>query len=93
MSEESLKRTVVVANPNGLHLRPSAAFVQTAQRFQSRVTVHHNGNSVDGKNSPLDLMLLMAMPGSELVLEAEGPDASQMLDALAEVLSHVPAEA
>lgn len=90
MNDETHLRKVVVANPNGLHMRPSLAFVETAKRFQSGVTVTHNGATVDGKNSVLDLFLLMAMPGSELTLEATGPDAPQMLDALAEVIAHVP---
>ena len=93
MNHEPLRRNVVVANPNGLHMRPSAAFVELAKSFQSAVTVTHNGTCVDGKNSVLDLMLLMAMPGSELMLEARGPDAPQMLDALSELLSRVPTEA
>jgi phosphocarrier protein HPr len=81
-----LRRTIQIANPQGLHMRPSAAFVQMAERFKSNVTITHEGRSVNGK-SLWDLLLLAAMPGSELTLEVDGPDANQALDALANLLS------
>jgi len=89
MNEVVLTRTVVLANPNGLHMRPSAAFVELAGRFNCDVKVSHNGQTVNGK-SIWDLMLLAAMPGSELTLEVEGPDAPQALEALATYLTTPP---
>jgi phosphocarrier protein HPr len=86
---DALQRKVLVTNPQGLHMRPSAAFVETAGRFQSSVTVSLDGKSVNGK-SLWDLLLLAAVPGSELTLEADGPDAAAALDALAAVLAAVP---
>jgi phosphotransferase system HPr (HPr) family protein len=91
MNTEPLVRKVILANPQGLHMRPSAAFVEMAGRFQSNVTVTLDGRSVNGK-SIWDLLLLAAMPGSELVLQVDGPDAQQALDALAALLAKVPSE-
>jgi phosphotransferase system HPr (HPr) family protein len=90
MNGTPLQRKVLIANPQGLHMRPSAAFVELAGRFQSAVTVSGNGKSVDGR-SILDLMFLGAEPGCELVLEADGPDAREALEALATLLSTPPA--
>ena len=84
-----LHRTVSLANPNGLHMRPSAAFVELAGRFQSNVTVHYEGRSGNGK-SIWDLLTLAAMPGSELTLVVDGPDAPQAMEALAALLAKVP---
>lgn len=84
-----LRRTVCLANPNGLHMRPSAAFVELAGKYRSAVTIHYNGKSCDGK-SIWDLLLLAAMPGSELTLEVEGEDAKEALDALAALLAAPP---
>jgi phosphotransferase system HPr (HPr) family protein len=81
-----LKRTVVVANPMGLHMRPATAFAQLARSFGSKVTVWNGSARADGKSS-LDLILLVAMPGSELVLEVEGDDAPDAIEQLAEVLA------
>ncbi len=91
MNGTPLQRKVLLANPHGLHMRPSAAFVDLAGRFSSSVTVHHEGRSVNGK-SLWDLLLLAAMPGSELIIEADGPDAPQALEALAALLSTPPPE-
>lgn len=89
MNGAILQRTVHLANPNGLHMRPSAAFVELAGRFASTVTVHHDGRSVNGK-SIWDLMLLAAECGSQLTLEVDGPDAPQAIDALSALLSTPP---
>ncbi|MGL4550156.1 MAG: HPr family phosphocarrier protein [Gemmataceae bacterium] len=92
MELTTLQRKVLVANPNGLHLRPSAAFAELAGKFQSNVSVRLDGRAVNGK-SIWDLISLAAMPGVELVLEVEGPDAPQALEALADLLGQVPADA
>jgi phosphocarrier protein len=89
MNSTPLQRTVRIANPNGLHMRPSVAFVQMACRFQSSVTVTHDGKSADGR-SPLDLMMLGAEQGCELTLEVDGPDADDAIEALAALLGSVP---
>jgi phosphotransferase system HPr (HPr) family protein len=89
MSADRLRHKVVITNPQGLHMRPSAALAELAGRFQSTITVSVNGKSVNGK-SLWDLMLLAAMPGSELTLEVDGPDAPAALDALVALLSAPP---
>jgi phosphotransferase system HPr (HPr) family protein len=91
MDPTPLQRKVVLANPNGLHLRPSAAFAELAGHYQSNVCVSLDGRTVNGK-SIWDLISLAAMPGSELTLEADGPDAAEALEALAELLARVPTD-
>jgi phosphocarrier protein HPr len=91
MDSTPLQRKVVLANPNGLHLRPSAAFAELAGHYQCNVCVCLDGRTVNGK-SIWDLISLAAMPGSELTLEADGPDAAEALEALAELLARVPTD-
>lgn len=81
----SLRRNVRITNPQGFHLRPKAAFAQMASKFKSAVTVHWEGLSSNGK-SIFELMLVAAPQGSELVLEALGPDAPDALEALSALL-------
>lgn len=85
-----LEQTVRITNPQGFHLRPLVAFAQLAQRFVCAVTVLTNGKSADGK-SPLELMTLAALEGSELTIVADGPDAENALQSLIELL-HRPIE-
>jgi phosphocarrier protein len=86
MSLTTLQRTVIVQDPLGLHMRPLTVFAQRAGQFESTVTVVKEGQRVNGK-SPLELMLLAAEQGTELVLEVSGTDAASAIDVLAELLS------
>jgi phosphotransferase system HPr (HPr) family protein len=81
-----IRRTVTVANPLGLHMRPATAFAQLARAYRSAVTVWNGDRRADGKSS-LDLILLVALPGCELVLEVNGDDATDAADPLARLLA------
>jgi phosphocarrier protein HPr len=85
MNGDTRQRTVIITNPQGFHLRPMAAFVQTATGFASQVELRREGLTVNGK-SILDLMQLQATYGTELTVCAAGPDAQKALDALVAVL-------
>jgi len=85
MNGPVLTRTVVIANPQGLHMRPVSLFARRAGEFVSQVTVVKGEQRINGK-SAFELMLLAAEQGTELVLEVSGPDAAEALDALTEIL-------
>lgn len=72
-------------------MRPAMAFARRAQAFASRVTVWLGDRSVNGK-SLIDLMLLAAEAGTELVVEVAGNDAQSALPALLEILASPSAE-
>jgi phosphocarrier protein HPr len=67
-----------VSNKLGIHARPAAMFVKTANRFSCDIFVEKDGERVNGK-SIMGLMMLAAGPGSKLTVSAEGQDASQAL--------------
>jgi len=72
---------LVIENQSGLHARPAAAFVKTANRFRAEITVTKDGDSVNGK-SIMGLLTLAAARGTKLVIEAEGDDATEAVDAI-----------
>ena len=74
-------REVIIVNRLGMHARPAMQFVETASGFHSRVTVRKGTKKVNGK-SIMEMMLLEAMPGTVLEVEAKGGDAEACLDAL-----------
>jgi phosphocarrier protein HPr len=74
-----MTKDFLVSNKLGVHARPAAMFVKTANRFQCDVFVEKDGERVNGK-SIMGLMMLAAGPGSTLTVVAEGPDASKALD-------------
>jgi phosphotransferase system HPr (HPr) family protein len=83
---DALRREVVVANPQGLHLRPATAFAKLARQFTSTVFVLRNDQRANGK-SQMELLLLAAENGATLTVEVAGPDADRALDPLADILS------
>ena len=85
MSNSPIKRVVVVPNKQGMHARPAEMFVRRAQQFQSKVEIVRDDFRVEAK-SIMNLLMLGAAQGTELILEAEGDDAQEALDALAEVV-------
>jgi phosphocarrier protein HPr len=81
-----LRQTVLIANPQGLHMRPAAAFAGAAARFASVVTVWNGPKSANGK-SLMDLLTLAAECGTELIIEIAGNDAHDALRPLVEILA------
>ena len=71
-----ITKEIVVINKLGIHARPAAMFVKTANRFDSDVFVEKDGERVNGK-SIMGLMMLAAGPGSKLLVIAEGEDAAK----------------
>src|SRR5882757_887200 len=80
-SKLTCSRDLVVINKLGIHARPAAMFVKTANRFQCDVFVEKDGERVNGK-SIMGLMMLAAGPGSKLSVQAEGADAAKALTEL-----------
>lgn len=73
----SVRRTVVVRNPLGLHARPAALLARAVADRGLPVTV----DGVDAA-SVLAVMSLGATAGHELVVEASGPRAQEAVDAV-----------
>jgi phosphocarrier protein HPr len=72
---------ITVIDPAGLHARPAAKFVQAASRFSSAISIGDGNRVVDAK-SLVALLSLGVRSGSQIVLRAEGDDASGALSAL-----------
>ena len=75
---EFLTKELTIANKLGIHARPAAMFVKTANRFVCDVFVEKDGEKINGK-SIMGLMMLAAGRGSTVKFIAVGDDAPQML--------------
>ena len=73
--------SVVISNPEGMHLRATRPFVELAAKFESEISVSAGGRERDGK-SLIDLMQLAAGHGTELLITAHGDDATEALEQL-----------
>lgn len=81
-SATALTRNLVIVNRRGLHARAAAKFVTLAERFGASVDVVRDGQSVSAR-SIMGLMMLGAGQGATILLQADGWDAKEALDALA----------
>ncbi|NLE38161.1 MAG: HPr family phosphocarrier protein [Pirellulaceae bacterium] len=87
MTNNELTRTVAVVNHEGFHLRATTLLVNLARRFDSTITLVKGSYSVDAKSTPLQLLGLDAHQGDRITLKANGHDAGEALDALAELFA------
>ena len=78
---EKLKATARITNKRGLHARASAKVVEAAARFQSEITIIKDGARVNAR-SIMGLMMLAASLGSEIGVEASGPDQEAAMTAM-----------
>ena len=75
-----------IVNQEGLHARPAARIVRLANSFASEIELAKDGLEVNGK-SIMGVMMLAAECGSSIVIRAQGPDAEQAVQALAELVA------
>jgi phosphocarrier protein HPr len=79
-----LEKTFTIVNSLGLHARPAAMVVQTANRFRADVQFEKDGLQINAK-SIMGVLTLAAGKGSTVVVICEGEDAEAALAALARV--------
>ena len=72
---------VMIRNLKGLHARASAQFVNCAETFDAEVRVTREGQTVEG-TSIMGLLMLAARQGETVLIETEGRQAREALDAL-----------
>jgi len=80
-----LRSTITISNRLGLHARASAKLTKLCGRFASEIHLSRNDRRVNAK-SIMGVMMLAAGFGSEVTLEADGPDEQQAMQALRELI-------
>lgn len=80
------EREVEIVNRLGLHARAAAKLVHLAGSFRSDVTLLQDGEEVDAK-SILGILLLAAGKGARLVIRCDGPDESEAMSAISELIA------
>ncbi|NIS79743.1 MAG: HPr family phosphocarrier protein [Anaerolineales bacterium] len=78
------KVRLTVNHSVGLHARPAAQFVKTANTYEANITVSNltkKSDPVDAK-SILSVLTLGVHQGYEIEITADGSDANQALEAL-----------
>ncbi|NLZ52077.1 MAG: HPr family phosphocarrier protein [Thermoanaerobacteraceae bacterium] len=79
------QQNVIVKNKTGLHARPAALFVQTANKFKSEIFIEKQGKKVNAK-SIMGVMSLAVSQGTEIVVSAQGEDEREAVNKLVELI-------
>ncbi len=80
-----IETKVTIVNRRGLHARASAKFVKCAEAYQAEIRVRKDDDVVVA-TSIMGLMMLGASLGSQITLQATGPDAEDALAALTRLI-------
>jgi len=79
-----LETKIIVTHKVGLHARPASLFVQTANKFSSKITVRNltaECAPVDAK-SIISVLTLGVMQNHEILIQAEGSDEAAAIQGL-----------
>lgn len=82
-----ISRTVTIVNRLGLHARAATRLVNCTSEFSAEILVKKGARAVNGK-SIMGVLMLAAATGTELVIEADGTDENQALDAVTDLIAN-----
>jgi phosphocarrier protein HPr len=83
--DDSVTKTLEIKNRLGLHARAAAQLVQMASQFDADVTVAKDEQVVNGK-SIIGLMMLAAAQGTFIAVSVSGPQATEALAAIEQLV-------
>ncbi len=81
-----IRQNVTIQNRLGLHARAAGKLVTEAARHEGEIWLVRNGRRVNAK-SIMGILMLAAGKGTELIIEADGPDEQQACAALAGLIA------
>ncbi len=80
-------KTVTLKNKLGLHARAAAKIVNVSSRYESKIFLEKNGRKVEGR-SILGILTLACPMGSCITVDADGPDADDVIRELVELVDN-----
>lgn len=80
-----ITKKVKITNPTGLHMRPAGIFCNKASEFECSVRFRYDNTMANAK-SVLSVLGACIKSGDEIVLECEGPDEKEALEAMVKAI-------
>lgn len=81
------KKKVILKNEVGLHARPAAIFVQTANKYLCDIYIETDDKKANGK-SIMSVMSLGAYQGEEITITTKGEDEEEALNDLVDLIEN-----
>lgn len=82
-----VNQSVVVCEPEGLHLRPAGRFAKLAKSFRSEVTIRTGTKSINGKQV-VSILSGNINHGDRIKIYCDGEDEDEALEALVQEVAH-----
>lgn len=79
------KREFHIVAETGIHARPATLLVQAASKFNSDINLEYNSKSVNLK-SIMGVMSLGVGQGADVTITADGDDAKEAIEAIADTM-------
>ena len=83
--KKNLEKKFIIQNKQGLHARPAALLVQTANKFNCDVEIQKGREKVNGK-SIMGIMTLAAGAGTAVTVRTCGDDAEAALEEITRLI-------
>lgn len=80
-----VEKEIIIRNKTGLHARPAAILVQTANKFNSDIYLEKEDDRINAK-SIMGVMMLAAAEGTKIKIIAEGNDEKEASEIIASLL-------
>ncbi len=84
--KKGMERKFIIKNKLGLHARPAALLVQTANRFKCEVEIQKGRQKVNGK-SIMGIMTLAAGVDTPITVRTSGDDAAEAMEQIAKLIT------
>ena len=84
--KNTIEKKFVIQNKQGLHARPAALLVQTANRFKCEIEIQKGRQKVNGK-SIMGIMTLAAGLGTPITIRTTGDDAGSAMEELSKLIN------
>lgn len=80
-----IRQEITIVNELGLHARPAAEFVRASKAFRSQIWLVKDGERFNA-GSIFEVLTANLNRGDTATIEAEGPDAQEAVNRLAELV-------
>ncbi len=81
-----ISKSVTIVNRLGLHARAATRLVNCASVFKAELLIKNGDKTINGK-SIMGVLTLAACKGTVLVIEADGSDREEALQAICELIN------
>lgn len=82
-----IKKELEVKHQTGLHARPAAYFIETAEKFESDINLTFDGVTINAK-SIIGILSLGIGRGDLITLSIEGEDEQEAMEALSKIINN-----